>query len=646
MSQLKRWQEANKEEAYKSIWPVVDLLSGQASRRQEVWRRYDRIYGSPYWYENDPSSPIIASQLAGSPERRLRVNRCRLHVETYVSRWMKTRCLPMVVVKGGDFQLTRRAKKFNALIEGAFEQLGVFDTDAKWCRDAAKFGVGVAYVGDDGEQPVIMRCDPFSILIDDFEWMEGQGTTIHWIRLRPKSELLAEFPEFESEINAASCSEFSHLLRNFRDDANVDLCPLVYSWSLAVGDEKKGGFKGRHCVTIRGADLVDEEYTEDTLPFAFLCRTAPTEAIWGEPLMADLAPVQETLDRYLRRVDESLWLANVIRIITRKDSGLNPEHLVNSPATILTAESPQDIQSFNMEISPQLMEFVNFSLQSMQELGRANIMATTGDMPKNIRSYKATQLLEDTDLEGLREGLRSRDSFYTRIGELLVRTFERLGKFKLVVRRKGRGAEQLSYKKLKLPKDSYAWTIMPTDFIAKTAAGRMDQAEWLVDQGLLSKDRIASFLDIPNVESEVARVQSMRDAIEMRIEKILDDGEYIMPHPFMNLNLLRKVVGEAISQAEVEGCPEDRIELLRHLVIDAANLQQAALSQQGGGQTNAIPGSLAPPGAVPGPEATGGDMMASQPIGAMQPPVQPLTAQPLQPMNEKQPAPMQGMPIG
>lgn len=611
------WQTAPKKQVYKKVFDLVNLLDQRSSARHEAWRKYEYSYGGPYWNNTEPNM-VDQINLAEAPPA-IRINRCRLHVETYVSRWMKSRVLPMVVVKGGDFTLKEKAKKFNRLIEGAFEQLGVFDLDPKWCRDATKYGAGIAYVGEDGENPVIMRCDPFSIYIDDLEWVEGKGKTIHWVRLRSRNELKAEFPDHAEEIDQSASDDYAHLSRNMHVSTAHHVVPVVYSWSLGVGDPEDGGYEGRHTVCIKKCDLVDEVFDDDELPFAFMTRTAPEEGIWGEPLMADLAPVQETLDRYLKRIDESMWLVNVCRMIVRKGSKLDKQKLVPLPATILEVENMDDIQHHNAEISPQLMQFVNFTLQQMQELGRSNIMASTGDMPKGIRSYSAQKLLEETDMEGLREGLRSRDTFFVRIGRLLIKAFERLGGFKLLVA-SGKKAEQLNYKKLRLPKDCYQWTVMPTNFLAKTAEGRMDQAEWLVDQGLLPKDRVAHFIDFPDLESETAMAQAQNDAIMFRIEKIMEEDVYITPSPFLNLNLLRHIVGNAIARAEADEAPEEKIELLRQLVVDASTIQQAA--------------------AAPAPQQP---VMTQAPIGAQQPPTPALTKEPKAPKNEQQPPPAQGI---
>jgi hypothetical protein len=507
----------------------------------------------------------------------------------------------MVLVKGGEHDLQLKARLYNRLVEGAFEQLGVYDKDSQWCRDAARKGCGWAYVDEDGEEPVILRCDPYSILIDDLEWAEGQGRVIHWIRLRAKNDLLDEYPEFKEKIEAASIQEFPHLTRYLRGDEESNMCPVAYSWARKIGDKP-----GMVVCSLPGAVLEADEWESENLPFAWLTRTPAEVGVWGEPLMADLVPIQETYDRYMHRIDESMWLTNVIRLLVRRGAKVNKSKLPNLPATLLEVTDPDhDIRSFNAEISPQLFQFVSQAKELMQELSRSSLLATTGQVQPNLRSASALRIAEDTDVEGLREGLRSRDSFYVRIAQLLIEAFDRLGAYKMMVK-VGKRAEQISYKKVKLPKGTYIWTVMPTSFLAKTPEGRMDQAEWLVEQGLLPKDRIAHFIDFPDLESETALAMAQYDAIMHRIDLILNEGKVLPPHPMLNLVLLRKLVGDAVARAEADGAPEDKIQMLRDLIVAAENLQQMAEQPQNpmqalmgaaGAQPGAQPG--APPGVPP-----------------------------------------------
>lgn len=599
-SKPRQWWMSKPDDAHGTIAKTTKAIGEQSTQRWEAWRAFDRVYGDPWWAAADgPATPFAVTGRG----RQFRVNRVRLHVETYCSRMAKTRVLPMALVKGGDHDLKVRVKLHNRLVEGAFEELGVFDMDLEWCRDVARYGAGWSYVDEDGEEPVILRCDPYSVLIDQHEWSEGQGRTIHWCRPRPKYDLINEFPEHAEAIQRATGDDaMMHVLRNTRADQQAEMVPVYYSWARTIGDQV-----GRKVVSVQGATLSDEEYDEEDLPFAWVSRTPSSVRPWGEPLMADLAPVQMAMDRYMHRVDESLWLANVTRLLLRKGGKINKKKLVNLPATLLEVENLDDIKSFNWEISPQLMQFVEFQLRTMQELSRSSQLATTGESQKNIRSYAALKLAEDTDVEGLREALRSRDSFYVRMARLLIKAFERLGSYKMMVK-VGKSAESISYRKVKLPRGSYVWTVMPTNFLHKTVEGRMDQAEWLVDHGLLPQDQIAHFIDFPDLESETAMAMAQYDAIMHRIDRILVDGEYSPPHSLLNLTLLRKLVGDAVARAETDGVPEEKIQMLRDLAAQAEAIEKKQL-----GVPAQPPAAPAPPG---------------PPVGAMQPPVPPMTETP------------------
>lgn len=628
-----RWQDCALNDAHRLVFPTIQQLADDAAPRHAAWRDFEKVLGEPYWaVEKNPGESFA------NDDGHHKIKRCRLHIETYVSRWMKTRVLPMVVPTGGDVALQQRAEKMNCLIEGAFDQCGVFDLDAKWCGDGAKKGIGWAYIDDDSfmegiweddkgeaiepdaEEPVVMRCDPFSIFVDDLEWEDGKGTEIHWVRVHTKHKLIKRFPKHREAIEAAGSDQFSHVTRRW-GGAWRQVVLVAYSWSLDGGRQDGDKDYGRRTMCIPGATLIDDdEWDCDELPFAHMTRAQESDGMHGYPIMADLAPVQRQFERYHDRVDESLWLANVLRFLIRKKSGLNPNKLgVNVPGVFLECEDPQNaIQTFNAEISPQLMQFVDVTLRYMQEMGRSSAMSTMGEAPKGIRGYRALQLMEDTDMEGLREGFRSRDSFYVRIGKLLVAAFERIGDYKLLVPMKDRGAEKLSFRKLKLPKGKYTWRVMPTAFLPKTAEGRMDFAEWLVDQKLIPRSQLAHFAGIPEIQTLASMAMAHHKAIQMRISAILEDGKYIPPHQLLPLDELIRAAGEAHSNSEVDGVDLDdpKMEMLRQLVRDARRLKKMMADE--------IAKNTPPPPA--------NAAVATTPdIGGMQAPIPPLTGTPTAP---------------
>ena len=84
---------------------------------------------------------------------------------------------------------------------------------------------------------------------------------------------------------------------------------------------------------------------------------------------------------------------------------------------------------------------------------------------------------------------------------------------------------------------------------------------------------------------------------------MLDDGKYMPPPPYQDHNLALKKVQAALQNAEQNGVPEDRLDLLRqylvstHQIIQRAQMQQMAMAQ--GAMVPGAPPAPGPAGAPP-----------------------------------------------
>ena len=616
-----RWWDAPKGEAHAAIGTVCERLATEAGPRWAAWKRYEDIYHDRFW-DNGPVATGSSGQGSdGSMQRRLTVNRARVLVETYTSKLLKSRVLPMVVVKDGDIELKMRSRDTNMFLEGAFEDLDVYGQDPLWCTDLATKGTYFAQTYEHDGAPVCERVDPFEILLDDTDWQYRNGQVIFRLRVFDRSVLVAKYPDLEEEIEkAATVPSDSPLVRG-REVRESESVLVVFAWHRKSG---KGAKDGRHVVALSNCTLedsfVDESdmgWDKDELPFAWGWRILPIRGMWGHPLMADLAAPQETLDKWTRRIDESMALMCVPGVILRAGCSLVPEHISDEIGFVLTTESPKDdIVPFNRDgISPQAFSYMQGLESEMQTLARTSLLSTQGEVPKNIRAASAMKLLEDTDAEGLREPMRFRDLFFVRIARQLDRLFDELGGFETMARKRGHRGKVLSYKDVKLAEGTFRWAVMPTNFFARTPAARLDQATDLADRGIISQDRISNFLDIPDLEDETNDITAMSDCIARRLDRILKDGdaEAAVPTGWLNLSMVQKMGGDACARGELNGVEQHKIDLIVQFISETKRLLQPPPPAP-------MPGDL-PPGAMPpgGPGQPPMPMPPGAPPGAMPP---------------------------
>ena len=593
-----RWYQYAQGDVHAAIAAEAQRLIAMAGPRWEAWKRYEDIYQDRFWEkEND----LGTKDEAGG--RRLTINRSRVLCETYTSKLLKSRVLPMVVVKDGDIQLQKRARDNNLFLEGAFDDLDVYDQDPLWATDTVIAGTYFAQVYPHEDKPVIERVDPFEILLDDTDWQYCDGRSIFRCRVFDKGVLAEAYPDREAEIMDAPSVPFDSPLIRGRDRDDNNQVLVIFAWHRRSGENAKDG---RYSVVLENCTLEDDtEWDEDELPFAWGWRIRPRRGMWGHPLMADLATPQQTLDKWTRRIDESMNLMVVPRVFVRAGAEITVEQLDNGIGNIIKVPNLQtDIVQVQFDgISPQAFTYMQSVEGEMQTLARTSLLSTQGQVPSGIKSGVAMRIMEETDAEGLREPMRFRDRFFVRIAQLVTKLFDKLGGFETMARAKGERNRLISYSDVKLEEGTYRWAVVPTSFKARSPQARLEQAQELVAQGLLSPDQVANFVDITDLEDKTNLITAQDDMLRARIDRIIYDGDETaaVPTAMMDLAKARKMIGQAWARAEFNGVEEEKLDLLVAFADAIGRLQNPA-PMQAPAMTppETLPGMGAPPGAPPG----------------------------------------------
>jgi hypothetical protein len=114
-----------------------------------------------------------------------------------------------------------------------------------------------------------------------------------------------------------------------------------------------------------------------------------------------------------------------------------------------------------------------------------------------------------------------------------------------------------------------------------------------------SKEQITRLLDFPDLNAVTQIYEAAENDIEWRISKILDEGEYIGPEPYMNLNLARQRFQLAYLEARQKGVEPEKIALLDEFIVQCNTmLRQLQAQPQGSPESPAV---ASPAGETPAP---------------------------------------------
>ena len=180
-----------------------------------------------------------------------------------------------------------------------------------------------------------------------------------------------------------------------------------------------------------------------------------------------------------------------------------------------------------------------------------------------------------------------------------------------------RALRELNFTEVKMDRDAYELQVWPTSILPKTPAGRMQTVDDWEARGFIDKTEARMLLDFPDLDKSGNVSQSSFNAIQESLDRILDDGKYSPPDPFMSFDMAIALGLQAYLDAKVDGADPNTLKMLRRWVVDARALKKKAMPPP--------PPPAAPPGAPPmgmpgGLPPGGGPPMGAPPPGAPMPP--------------------------
>jgi hypothetical protein len=143
--------------------------------------------------------------------------------------------------------------------------------------------------------------------------------------------------------------------------------------------------------------------------------------------------------------------------------------------------------------------------------------------------------------------------------------------------------------------------VYPTSQLATAPAQRIDQLQDLLDRGAIDMPTFRQLLDFPDLESEMTRLNAGRELAEKLIERFLDaedpndENVFISPEPGWPLVEMKPIFLMAATQAELDGAPEENVELLRRFNTAIDDLLNPPAPP------GPPPGEMPPPGGPPMP---------------------------------------------
>ena len=590
------WWETGVDDCHDELMGVINELNNNHYDRMLANLDYLKVYSQRRYDLQDFRQGVVKTASYALDKRddmRMRLNVTQSMIDTITSKIGKNRPRPMYLTEGGDYSLRTKAKMMGRMMEGLFLQSKLYDIMPKIFQDSCIFDLGVLKIYQENGKIYVERVFANEILWDMDDALYGEPQSLYQVKKVHKSYLLDRFSGFSSEIN--------NLLGGKQEEnPDSELIECVEAWHLPTSPESGDG---RHVICIEGVTLLDEEYTRTQFPFLFLKWSDSIVGFGGISLAEQLYPVQKEINSLCIRIQQSMHLLSVPLVFIQAGSKVAPSHIRNQPGTIIHYNGQPPVVYTPQAVHPEVFNHLDRLYQRAYEISGISELSATGKKPAGLESGAALRIYHDIETERFILIGRRYESAFMSAAEHYFDLAEEIvaeqGSFPVQTTYR-REMTKVDFEKIRMARDEFILEPFPVSILPSLPAGKLQTVQELINIGVIDKkEQITRLLDFPDLNS-VSQVYEAAEAdVEWRISKILDEGEYVGPEPYMDLNLAKQRFQLAYLEARQKGVEPEKIALLDEFIVQCQTmLNQLQTPPQGLPESPAV---ASPAGEAPAP---------------------------------------------
>jgi hypothetical protein len=610
-----RWEKADRDGLPEAVIAATESIEQRQSYRRGQIIHHLRLYGDRalqgYVGTNSAGTSTGRRTLGQSYSQhgmRLSLNIVRNMVDAATSRLSKGRPRPQNLTTAADYSAKKIARQRDKFLEGHFRAGKFWALRQRCIKNAALLGTGCAYVMEHWGQVRYEYVFPGELLIDDAEGVYGEPRNLFRQRCFDRQVLIEKYPRARQALENAAPADN----RYFGRDTQADQVVVTQAWNLPAGPDKKG----RSVCVIDGGTLYDLKWEREKFPFTFWRWSEDPLGFWGVGLAEQLSGLQLEINQLLRMIQNNMYLGANIKVMLERGSKIVDAQISNTlrGALIEYSGTKPDFHVHDV-ITEQVLRHLQSLKDYAYEISGISQLSAAGALPAGLAESGRAQLVyHNIESERFLTVSRNDEQAVVDAAELTLECgrdiLERDGTYKVVYRDKN-WIQEVDAKQALQDVGIFEVAVVPASQLPHDFAGRMAVAEKMEEKGWLNQTQAKQLLadDLGDIESETELDLSPSRLVDMAIEQILEEQEYVSPDPHMDLMMAIERGTKAFLLARLRKYPTEAIDMLNTWIEQCQDLLNASQLP--------APGAMPAPDVVPPPT----DMAAAPiPPGAALPP--------------------------
>lgn len=488
------------------------LLEGSSTRYAKYERNLRAYSCSPKVSLDNPNSVegyFNPGTYGGSATSIIQQNVIYSCISTLVSKIASQKARPFInTIKGNfhDIQIAKAAQQYFDLI---YDDLNIYKTVSMCFRDACIFDTGVIFI--DRNNKIVERVYPWTVYLDPSESQYNKQTHVLWKRVSYPTTLLPDDIENKDNKQYITWNRYYSI----KDHVVVDYIPELDYYK-------------------------EESWEPKILPFLFIHYETPQHGLSSQSVVDLLYGIQAEIDKILMKIEAATTSTPLNIICAPEDSTIKSDKLTNEIGQFVTYTQTPNMTGSPISvvtpafIDPQCISWLEQLKSDAYELVGISELSAMSKKPSGIDSGVALQTLENVESDRFQTQLNQILVLYTNIAKAMIDLYPENEDILPQIKERA----NIKWSDILKIKDKMTIQFSAADSLSKDPSTKLQQLQMLAQSGILPANRIASLMNMPDLELGYSFADNSLNAIQSVIQDCIENDDYEVP-PYISIEELK-----------------------------------------------------------------------------------------------------------
>lgn len=492
------------------------------------------------------------------------INVIKSVVDTLVSKIATSKVRPFINTLNGSYKEMQTALQAQQFFDIFYEEQNVHMTVSKAFEDACIFDTGVIYIDKDNR--CVKKALPWQVCVRPAELVYNKLTRVYYKQADYPVTLLPE-----------------DITKKFKKKVEYTDYGIYYD----IFNKVKAHIIAGHVVKT-------EPWEYGVLPFTFLYYNKPNIGTTSLSVVDILYTLQNEIDMLMSKISAAAELSPGNTILLPEGGSVKATQLNNGVGNVLTYRPTPNMTGSPVTVATpafidgQYQQLLDNLVQRAYELVGISQLSAMSQKPTGLDSGIALSTMESIESDRFETQLKQVINAYVDIARVCVELFD--GDILPDNNRR----LSINWNDIRKANDSLKIQFSAADALSKDPSVKLQQLQALAQSGIIPQSRIASLMELPDIQSGFSLANNAVNAVYAVINDCIENDNFDLP-TYVPFTLLKEEIINvqlSLKAANKEGNAKDiaKLEKLYSIVEDQELEFQKSSEQMAKEQANAEQG--------------------------------------------------------